>query len=282
MACPLQAHFKYDLDLPGKTGSKATFGNCIHAALEHYNRTGDLPMAEKLFTEAWENPAVIGRPEIDVWNKFTNYGGLRQKGLDILRAYEARMRIEERVVIAAEHEFLVPFGDHELSGICDLVSVRKNHRGRELLAIEDYKTAARKPTVAGLRLDQQFTVYIYALSQPEFWLGNPIEPERYRPVPNGDWWMQTLADLPRRGIWVHLWDENCKELDAGDRDDEDFARLYRLCNEIERAIEHEVFVPQIGDACELCDFAHDPCPQDPPSRAYWEADRIEADPNAWV
>lgn len=285
MACPLQAKFRNIDNLPWKPGSKATFGSCIHAALEHYNRTGDVETATKLFLEGWENPPSLGLPEIEVWNKFTSFGGLRQRGIDIMRAYHERMRIEQRTVIVAEHRFLVPFGVHELTGTVDLVSVRKNHRGKQLLVVEDYKTVTKRPTVAELALNIQFTVYLYAVSQPEFWFGNPDEKRGwgagFLPIPNAEWYWETLKDMPRRAMWVHLWD-NAKELDAGGRDDEDFGRLYRLCNEIERAYVNQVFVPHIGDACTNCDYAHDPCPVTPPSREWWEKHRIEDDAHSWA
>jgi RecB family exonuclease len=278
MECPLQAKFREVDFLPGRPGSKATFGSCIHAGLEHYNRTGDVDTAVKLFTEAWENPPSIGLPEIEVWNKFTSFGGLRTRGVEILRAYHDRMKIEQRSVIVAEHRFLVPFGAHELTGTVDLVSVRKNHRSVQLLTVEDYKTQTKPPNISELALNIQFTVYLYALSQPEFWFGNG---DQFPAIPNGDWYYEMCKGMPKRGIWVHLW-QNGKEMDAGGRDEEDFARLYRLCCEVERAIEHQVFVPNIGEACHLCDYAHDPCPVTPPTREWWENRRLDEDEESWA
>lgn len=277
-SCPLQGYFAEVLALPGKQGSKAAFGSCIHSALEMFNKGSEIEDAIKHFLEAWESPSVINLPEIDVWNKYNTYGGLRQKGIDILRGYHERMSQEQRTVVAAEHRFLVPFGRHEITGTVDLLSVRQNHRGKQLLAIEDYKTNTKRPTVAELALNVQFTAYIYATLQPEFWFGDGGE---FLPVPNAEWWWEMTQDLPRRGLWIHLWD-NAKELDAGGRDDEEFGRLYRLINEIERALEHKVFVPQIGDACTWCDFASDPCPVTPPTREQWEKERPEADVHSWV
>ena len=117
MECPLQAKFA-ELDrLPQKQGSKATFGSAVHLAMEHYNRTNDVDEAIKLFLEAWNDPGQVLGADIDVWNKYSTYGGLRQKGIDIVRAYDERMRFEDRLVIATEHPFLVPFGEHELTGL---------------------------------------------------------------------------------------------------------------------------------------------------------------------
>jgi hypothetical protein len=278
MACPLQAKFASIDKLPGKAGSKATFGSCIHAGLEHYNKTGDVDTAIKIFIEGWENPATLNLPEVETWNKFTAYGSLRTRGVEILKAYHDRMKVEQRSVIVAEHRFLVPFGEHELTGTVDLVSVRKNHRGTQLLTIEDYKTQAKLPNISELALNIQFTVYLYALGQPEFWLGNG---DKYPEVPNGEWYYEMFKNMPRRGIWVHLW-QNAREMDAGGRDDEDYARLYRLCCEVARAVQFQVFVPHIGEACQLCDYAHSPCPVTPPSREWWEKHRLDEDVESWA
>lgn len=268
-SCALQARFKYIDGLPTKTGSKATFGKCIHAALEHYNRTTDVDMAVKLFLELWDNP----QEQIDVWNKNNTYGGLRQKGIEILREYHDKLKWESRQVLFQEHEFLVPLGRHELYGFVDVGAVRANHRGKQMLCVEDYKTAAKAPLLSELLMNLQFTIYIYASMQPEFWFGNGDCPA----VPNAEWWYEMLKDTPRRGIWVHLWG-GCKDLDAGGREEVDFQRLYRVCNEIERAIEHEVFVPTIsGSSCGVCDYANGPCPVEMPTRDEWKAIQLDAE-----
>jgi hypothetical protein len=162
----------------------------------------------------------------------------------------------------------------------DLVSLRKNHRGKELVMIEDYKTAGRRPNIGELLLAVQFTVYTFATLQPEFWFGHPGTD--FKALPNAAWYWELLKDAPRRALWIQLMN-HCEEIDAGERDDDDFQRVYRMCCEIERAIEHNVYVPMIGKHCTICDYANGPCPVKIPSRAEWESlDRIEADENAWL
>jgi hypothetical protein len=100
-------------------------------------------------------------------------------------------------------------------------------------------------------LDIQFTIYMYASLQKEFWCGYPGEPD-FPGLPNGEFTYEALKDMPRRAIWSHLWTQ--QELDAGDRDDDDYMRLYRLANEIEKADAAQIHVPRIGEACGLCDF----------------------------
>jgi hypothetical protein len=278
MTCPLQGYFTYIEGLPGKQGSRQTFGSVVHAALEEFNLRGDAQAARKLFLSAWADPSVVGLPQIEVWNRYSTFNGLQTRGLQILDAYTSRMRWEDRSVICAEHTFLVPFGRHEITGTVDLVEVRKNHRGKQLLTVTDFKTGTRKPSVAALAIDPQFTAYIWAISQREFWFGHPGTD--FLPVENAEWYWELTQSMPKRGLWIHLWDEG-KEIDAGGREDVDFGRLYRLCNEVERAIELKVFVPKLGDHCGYCDYAHDPCPEQPVSAEDW-ARRTEVDENSWA
>jgi hypothetical protein len=119
-----------------------------------------------------------------------------------------------------------------------------------LYVVDDYvvthNTNARKPSKGELFLNIQFSTYLYALSRPEFW----------EQVVDGATWYERVKELPRRGIWFQLMD--ALEIDAGERDETDFAQLMRLCDSIEQAHEHKVFVPRIGEACELCAYTQ-PC-----------------------
>jgi hypothetical protein len=46
-----------------------------------------------------------------------------------------------------------------------------------------------------------------------------------------------------------------KEINCGRRDDLDFMRLYRCCQEIAKAIDLDVHVPSIsGDSCMWCSY----------------------------
>lgn len=271
MACSLQAKFSSIDKLPRRQNAKASFGTIIHACLERYQHTGDVEAAVEMFLDNWHNPEKLGvTPEY--WPRFTSFGSLRQRGIEILRSYHDSMRWDEREVIATEHRFLVPFGRHELEGTADLLEVRRSGKGKTLLRVCDFKTNTRKPSFAELALDIQFTVYVYASMQREFWVGNGPD---FPGLPNGEWLFETLKELPRRGIWIHLWD-NAAEIDAGGRDQTDFERLYRLCEEIERAIDAQVFVPSIGSACGICDFADGPCPVAVPAAP------LSANENAWI
>jgi RecB family exonuclease len=263
MTCPLQAKFRYLDRLPTKQSGKASFGTCIHAALDYYNTHHNVETAVALFKDYWSHPEKLG-VEPEYWPRYATFGGLMSTGIELLRDYDAKLKWEDREVIGTEHKFLVPFGKHEITGFVDLVEVKRNKKGDATLRIVDYKTNAKAPYVASLKLNIQFTSYVYASLQPEFWLGNGPD---FPGFPNGDeLWDRFGPDRPRRAIWFQLMQN--KEYDAGPRDDADFLRMYRVCHEIERAIEHNVFVPNIsGDSCVWCDYTK-PCglpykPSDP-------------------
>jgi hypothetical protein len=274
MTCPLAAHYRYDEHLPSPgVNGKTVFGSVIHGALELYNNTGDYDATVAKFKKDWANPPV----EPAWWPRSTSYASLRVKGLEILEATKNHYRFQDRVVFGAEVPFLVPFGDHELTGFVDLVESRRSGTGAELLHVVDFKTASRSPTTTELALDIQFTTYVWAVSQKEFWVGAKGNPD-FPGIENGEWLWETIGrDMPKRAIWFGLW--NGKELDAGPRTDDDFSRLYRLCDEIVRATEYEVFVPKIGPACETCDYV-EPCAMEIPVAV--RALRDEDDDERWI
>lgn len=255
MACPLQAKYAHIDGLPQPENFKAAFGTVIHYCLERFNTdlAGDVDAAIEIFDDIWANPEKLGLNPT-VMPRMTSYSGLRQRGPEILRDYARRLVWENREVLATEHTFLVPFGRHAFTGTVDLVELRRNHKGKDLVRVVDFKTNSRKPMITELAYNIQFTVYTWASLQREFWVGNG---EDYPAVPYGEEHFEAFAEVPRRGIWVHLWTGS--ELDAGTRDEADFRRLHRLCDEIERAIEAEVFVPDISAAtCGICPYT-EPC-----------------------
>lgn len=255
MACPLAAHYKYDLALPSRTNAKAEFGKCIHRALQVYNDSGDLDRARSEFLISWSTA------DPDYWPRYMSFGGLRAQGLSILADMHASLRYTKRTVIGTEIEFLVPFGVHELYGFVDLLELQKSGTGRELLRIVDYKSNSRLPSRNSLALDPQFTTYAYAASQKEFWTGIPGD-HHFPGLPNGEWLWSTVGSMAtRRCIWYALLAQ--KELDAGPRTQTDFERLYRVCCEIDQSIKAGVHVPMIGESCMTCDYV-EPCAMEIP------------------
>lgn len=247
------------------------FGTAIHHAAELYNQTGDITKAQALFAKEW------AKADPDYWPKQTDYAGLRRRGKDILEALENHYRAQDRRVIGTEIPFLVPFGEHELHGYVDLVETQRSGTGHEVIKIVDYKTNSSNPTRYELALDVQFTVYHYAVSRKEFWCGMPGNPE-FPGVENGEWlWATVAQDVPKRCIWFSLW--TGKQLDAGPRTLVDYGRLYRVCDEILKANEHQVYVPKVGSACTYCDYTEQ-CVMDIPVTLAAFDDKD--DPTRWI
>lgn len=252
--CPLRAHYRYDQGLPGRQNAKASFGTIVHAALQHYNDHGnDYDGARRLFLDLWAHPEKAG-VEPDYWPKFTSYGGLRSKGLEVLENVHASYRFTNRTVIGTEVPFVVPFGDYELTGFIDLVEVAKSGTGTELLKVVDYKSNSRDPSASALALDIQFTCYAYAVGQEVFWVGNGT-PE-CPGVENGAWLWETVGKMATaRCVWYSLW--NKREIDAGPRLQADFERLYKVLDAIDASDAAGIHLPRIGEACTWCDYTEE-------------------------
>lgn len=247
--CSLMAKYAYVDKLPELQNASATFGTCVHEALEQYNKGASVTDAAARFLYTWANPEVLG-VAIDTWPKRVAYTTLRETGVRMINEYHENVRWSNREVIGVEHKFCVPFGTHELSGIVDVLQCKKGDSKK--LKIVDLKTG-RRPNLDNLYLNIQMTAYHYAASRREFWVGNPDYGDRYPGFPNGEELWERFKNAERTVIWHDL--KANKEVNAGRRDDNDYLRLYRCCLEIEKAVEREVFVPTIsGDSCLFCSF----------------------------
>jgi PD-(D/E)XK nuclease superfamily len=248
MECPKKAYFRYEEGLPEPQNAAASFGTVVHFALEHYNRTRDVDQALVLFETHWSHPEFLGVVP-DIWPQGTSFDSYMDKGLAAIQGYHDQVRWTKRTVLAAEHKFLVPFGDHELTGYVDCLEVTGARTG-QVLKIIDFKTAARLPFRPNLRQNAQFTVYWLATLHREFWVGNGPE---FPGMPHGESLWEKTQDLPRKAVWYALIQQ--KAVDAGPRDQADFMRLYRVADEMQRALDHRVFVPNIsGDSCGFCPY----------------------------
>ena len=201
--------------------------------------------AKRHFYQVWKDPTLLHHPtEIGVWPQNTSWSELQQKGFEFLDTFHEESRWDKRKIIAAEHRFVVPFGEHTLKGFVDCIEIAGAGSKKELRII-DYKTSSYRPTQLELRFNIQFTIYMYASTLPEFW--EPLDPtgqmyEEYR-------------SYPRKGLWYAIWQN--KILDVGPREDVDFMRLARVIKEIEHAEQADVHVPDIsGRSCMWCAYTH--------------------------
>lgn len=252
MDCSQAAYYRYHEHHPTEQSGAASFGTVIHHVLELQAQGGWTEEAlVKRFEELWYEPGLLG-VEPDYYHQRTSWSEYRALGVEVIKSYCRQYRLEDREVIATEYPFLVRMGKHELTGFVDLLEVRKNYRGKKTLQIVDLKTASKQPTKAQLAMDVQFSVYCYASLQKEFWVGVEGNPD-FPGLPDGEELYGRFLDMPRRAIWRHLRTQ--KDIDAGDRTDEDFERLHLVLNEIEKADVAGVHVPRVGEACGLCDYS---------------------------
>lgn len=251
MKCPLQAKFKYTDRLPSDRSAYMAFGICVHAVLDEFYDSPDAEAAVERFLDLWEDPSLV-RAAIDYWPDGTDYIKLRDRGEDSIRTYFEKQKLDKGKKIKAEHKFLVPFGEFELTGYVDLLEVRKGVRGN-VLRIIDFKTGMYIPRQSVLNLDIQFTVYDYASRQEEFWVGNGID---YPGLPNGEEMFHLYKSIPRVPVWYAV--AKGKEVMSRERDEDDHLRLYRLCKEIHHAETLGVYVPKIAeDTCVFCDYTRE-------------------------
>lgn len=155
MNCPLSAHFRYDENLPREQNAAASFGTAVHAGFEVYNTTASLDRALETFIDYWDFPEKYGIEPV-WWPRNTSHMSYRKLGIELLKKFHEGLKWDGREVIGTEIPFCVPFGEFELMGFIDLLEVRRNGKGKELLRIVDLKTAGTQPTKAKLALDAQF------------------------------------------------------------------------------------------------------------------------------
>lgn len=241
--CPLSFRYTYIDRLPTKQSSALTFGTIIHDAVLHMEQQGSLAVGLDTFNQWWDKPEQID-PElkIDVWIAKHTWANLRDEGHNILKRWWEVIKWDTDVVIAREHHFVVPVGEHELEGTLDKLKLTWDPKtGNQRLLISDYKSTRKVPTYEYLEHDLQFTAYCLATHHPSFWSG----------IHNGEQLFGDFQDLPRYGEWVHL--QKPKRLDAGIRTDMHYNRLRYAIDQIAESVAMRIFPPIIsGETCAAC------------------------------
>ena len=251
MSCPLKAKYHHLDELPTLQSAAASFGVCVHDALDWYHKTGcDVNLAIEHFKKVWDHPELLSvTPEY--WLPRTSFGAYRERGIRMITDYHENTKWAGRHLIASEHKFSVDIGEHQITGIVDWIEFTRGKEGQPQLKIGDFKTSTKKPYQSDLLLNVQFTLYCWASEQESFWMG--YDDEKYLPMDDGELYYNTFAGVERVGMWYHL--NTAQEIYVGPRTQADYNRLYRCIDQVANAIEKEVFVPCIsGSTCGFCDF----------------------------
>lgn len=196
-----------------------------------------------------------------------SYSSLLQRGRETIRRYWDLKRYDDEEVLALEIPFIVDIEGtwddelnepHKLAGTIDRLSLR--HYRRQLhVCVDDWKTG-KKPRY--LKHNIQFSAYSYATTQQEFWTGwfDDALPDGFGEERGYALWKR-LADAPRHGWWINVmggpdW------LDAGLREERDYARFKHSVDQYVRARRHQIFPLNIdGEICQFCPF-RDTCPEE--------------------
>lgn len=237
--CANQYKYQHVLEIPGEQkGALTVLGTVFHFALDVYEQySNDLNLAVHTFRHYWNNPDELGE-KIDWYPPRTSHGGLEAQGVDMLERYHELSPWKGGKLVGTEVRFEVPLGTHTLRGVIDKLFYRP--QVNELQVI-DFKTGVRVPK--RLRYNLQFTCYLYATTRPEFW----------DQVPGFEDFWKTALDAKRIGQWYHA--RNNKMFNAGYRDDSDYKRLLLAVDQMEQAIEHDIYPLTIeGEACGWCSW----------------------------
>lgn len=235
--CAQQYQYKHVLELEGdQYNAYTTLGSVFHYAVEVYEQyDNDIDLAVKTFRYYWNHVDELDL-RIDVYPKRTSHQGLEDHGVQMLERYDLLAPWKGGTLVGTEIWFEVPIGTHTLRGYIDKLFLR---RQAGELQIIDFKTGYKVPQK--LRHNLQFTSYLYATTRPEFWLQ----------VPGWEDFYERSLDLKRIGQWYHA--RNNKMFNAGYRNDLDYRRLLLAVDQMEQAIEHEIFPLTIdGEACGWC------------------------------
>ena len=240
-------------DLPDPQSAAASYGTLVHKCLEMHLNGRSIEDSLEFFNKVWSSPDLMDITP-DYYPPRTTHGAYRKKGIDAITGYYEDHRWFNRELLATEFRFCVPMGNHFVSGIVDLLEYDP---ATDTLFITDWKTGYR-PNADNLRFDLQMTSYLFAVRQREFWCGYEPEIEKYTGFLNGAALFDRFVDSTHQAVWYDL--RNSKEYPVGDRAQRDFDRMEMLCDQMEKAIDLDVFVPNItGDSCKYCQFK-DVCP----------------------
>lgn len=258
--------------------SITSYGVVIHYCLQlmeqavQEGRDDALDLALRTFEFYWhpDNIEAVA-PRVTEWLPRQTYGGLRERGRVALRNMYDLLRKDEFFPLAYEYEFHVPIAVrgqvHTLRGFVDRLGIKKFNR-KPALVFDDYKTGAQK---YHLRWAPQGTVYAYASTRPEFWLGwqdSGLEgPEGFDAdsigrvesmfakwgysLYGGSHWELPLA--ARKFRWVNAND--FKFADGGWRNERDYARLHLMVDAYVRSREASIYnLATDGQTCVYCAF----------------------------
>lgn len=239
LSCPLRFYFQRVQRLPQMmVGSSLVLGSSVHAALAEYHRTvqqdepTDTAKLHKIISDTWtkrENETRIS------YRDGENQAELLAQGISLVELYLKEPPPEN--IIAIEQEIIAPLHNSQgeyletpLAAVADLIT-----EGNEELTVREFKTSGRAYSEMEAETSLQPTCYINAVQET---LG--ISPSVEYTV-----LVKTKTPKIQRLTTV--------------RNEDDLARLGDIVENIERAIQANVFYPvETPLNCSTCPFRQ-PC-----------------------
>lgn len=236
--------------------SALSYGSVMHHAVYVLEKYRSLDKAIATFRHYWHphNIEAICDP-VDNWIMGHTYSTLLAKGVSSLELLWDKMQLQDYEVLALEYSFVVPIlgtkdVDGEpilLGGTVDRLIARTINR-KPKLCVEDAKSGRK---YRNLRQNLQGTAYVYATTQPEFWMGNP---DYYLDgFPEGAALMAQYEDVERRFTWLDL--NEAAWSTGGTRDEQDYRRFALAAQGVYDSIQAGIYTLNIsGDTCTYCEF----------------------------
>ncbi len=239
LSCPLRFYFQRVQRLPQMmVGSSLVLGSSVHAALAEYHRTvqqdepTDIPKLHKIISETWnkrENETRIS------YRDGENQADLLAQGISLVELYLKEPPPEN--IVAIEQEIIAPLHNSQgeyletpLVAVADLIT-----EGNEELTVREFKTSGRAYSEMEAETSLQPTCYVNAVQET---LGIPPAVEYTVLVKTKTPKIQRLTTV---------------------RNEDDLARLGDIVENIERAIQANVFYPvETPLNCSTCPYRQ-PC-----------------------
>lgn len=251
---------------PQRQTSALSYGSVMHHALETFERlrhtenvtySQAVEGAVQTFDYYW-HPLHIDAicPPVDLYLPRQDYGSLRTKGIDAIRAYANLMRYDDHELLATEYGFQIPIpgtwdeelGEpHVLAGTIDRLAVRHYSR-KPAVCVDDFKTGIEYKF---LRQNLQFTAYCLATTMKCFWTG--WRGEDGFGEQRGTELYERFKSAGRRGTWINM--RTIKFQDAGWRGPKDYERFALAVEQVVASIRADIFPLSLsGEHCTYCSF----------------------------
>jgi putative RecB family exonuclease len=227
LRCPLQYKFRYIDELKIPPSSEITLGKSIHTTLEenykqkiNTRQNLSLEYITDVFSDIWERSI-----KDTFFSEDEKPGKIKDEGIKLVKTYHENIapNIQPAYV---EREFNLPLAglDYTLKGFIDLID--------EHGVIIDHKTTKRLMQENVVVNDLQLTAYAFAYRL--------LEKRQEKGL--------------RFDVMVRTKQPKIQQITTT-RSEHDINRLFRIIKHVSKAIESELFYPNVNPMCPACGYS---------------------------